>query len=254
MEYKDILKKWREKNFNTLDDIDNELENFRILFAYNSNAIENPETTLHNTREIFENGKVVNYSGDLRTLFEIQNQKVCYEYLKDKIVNKEPLTKDIVLEVHKILMNGCYDERRYSNGERPGEFKKNEYVVGDDVGVLPEEVDEEIQYICDSVNEYSGENILTAAAYFHLNFEAIHPFADGNGRVGRTLMNYYLMIHDYPPTIIYQSDKDTYYMALSVFDKTEKIEGFIKFVEEETIKTWTAKTPKLSKSRRMLCL
>ncbi|MGE9963813.1 Fic family protein [Fusicatenibacter saccharivorans] len=48
----------------------------------------------------------------------------------------------------------------------------------------------------------------------HLRFEEIHPFAGGNGRVGRTLLNYYLMTHDYPPMILYSEDKRTYYMAL----------------------------------------
>lgn len=69
----------------------------------------------------------------------------------------------------------------------------------------------------------------------------IHPFADGNGRVGRTIMNYYLMTHGYPPTIIYQEDKETYYMALTVFDKTQEITGFRKFIKEQTIKTWKVK-------------
>lgn len=62
---------------------------------------------------------------------------------------------------------------------------------------------------------------------------------DGNGRLGRTLLNYYLMIHDYPPTIIYNEDKDVYYMALEVFDRTGQINGFEKFLQEQTEKTWS---------------
>lgn len=138
-------------------------------------------------------------------------------------------------------MKGCCDQTRYDKGERPGTYKIHDYVVGDEIGILPEEVPEEIQNLCDQVNEYSGENILTAAAFLHLNFEAIHPFADGNGRVGRTLLNYYLMTHDYPPTIIYGEDKEAYYMALAIFDKTEKIDGFLSFLKEQTVKTWTKK-------------
>ena len=72
-----------------------------------------------------------------------------------------------------------------------------------------------------------------------MNFESIHPFADGNGRVGRTLLNYYLMTHDYPPTIIYNEDKELYYMGLTVFDKTGQIDGFVKFLQEQSEKTWS---------------
>ena len=80
---------------------------------------------------------------------------------------------------------------------------------------------------------------MTIAAYLHLRFETIHPFADGNGRVGRTLINYYLMTHDHPPLVLYEEDKKTYYMALAAYDKTEEIDDLIAFLKEQLIKTWT---------------
>lgn len=241
-EYNEILKKWQSYEISTVDDLDVYLDNFRVLFAYNSNHIENPNTTYHDTREIFENDSVTAYTGDLRTLFEIQNQKYCYEFLKEKIINKEPITIDLIKQTHKKLMKGCYDKSKYSKGERPGEFKKHLFVVGDDVGALPEEVGEEIRFILNEMYSYEGKDPLTVASYFHLSFESIHPFADGNGRLGRTLMNYYLITHNYPPTIIYSEDKETYYMALAVFDKTDNLDRFIKFVKEQTVKTWTKKS------------
>lgn len=63
------------KKISTTADLDDILENFRIVFAYHSGAIENPEITYHTTREVFENGKLVNFSGDLRTVFEIKIKK-----------------------------------------------------------------------------------------------------------------------------------------------------------------------------------
>jgi len=243
MRYSDLLKQWKSKNINTVDELDTALNNFRILFAYNSNVIENPQTTYHDTREIFENGKVINYTGDLRTIFEIKNQKECYDYLRDLIIEKHPLDKELILAVHKKLMRGCYDETRYGKGEIPGEYKKHDYITGDNVGSDPQYVEDDINKLCDEMNNVKGDNLIKAA-YFHLNFESIHPFADGNGRVGRTLMNYYLMTNDYPPTIIYNEDKDTYYMGLTVFDKTGDITGFKKFIEEESVKTWEKRTIK----------
>ena len=114
--------------------------------------------------------------------------------------------------------------------------------MGLSVGVLPEEVPEEVNYICDELNDQKltdSDKVLKAAAWFHCSFERIHAFADGNGRVGRTLLNYILMIHDLPPVIIFDEDKETYYMALEVFDHTDKIDGFVKFLKEQTIRTWT---------------
>lgn len=239
MNYNEIVEKWQNNVVSNKEELMAKMQNFRIIFAYNSNRIENSETTYHDTREIFENGKVVNFTGDIRTIFEIQNQKECFDFLVNKILNKEPITKELILQTHEKLMKGCYDETRYLKGERPGSFKKHEYVIGDDVGELPENVENEIDFLCNELKENEGKDPLKIATYLHLNFEQIHPFADGNGRLGRTLLNYYLMIHDYPPTIIYNEDKDVYYMALEVFDRTGQINGFEKFLQEQTEKTWS---------------
>ena len=78
--YDAVVKMWQDWNIRTVDDLALRLDNFRILFAYNSGKIENAEINYHDTREIFENGKVVGYTGSTRTLFEQQNQKVCRAY------------------------------------------------------------------------------------------------------------------------------------------------------------------------------
>ena len=132
-DYERTVNEWRNKPLNTISDIDVALDNFRVLFAYNSNKIENPDTTYHDNREIFDNGRVSGYTGELRTLFEIQNQKYCYEYLREKIVNKEPITPALICEIHKILMTGCYDESRCKRCERTCTYNINEYVTGDGI-------------------------------------------------------------------------------------------------------------------------
>ena len=238
--YEKIVRMWRGWRVVSASDIDMRLHNFRILFAYHSGKIENDAITYHDTREIFENGRALNFTGDPRALFELGNQKLCYEFLKHKIAAREPLTVQLVLETHEVLTGGTYDERRFiERGERPGAFKKHDYVTGrEEVGSTPEDVPGDINALLEEISEYTKGNILKAAAYFHLRFEYIHPFADGNGRVGRTLLNYFLMTRDHPPLIVHDENKAAYYTALEAYDKTEDINPMYDFLLYQTERTW----------------
>ena len=238
--YENVVKAWRDRNITDANTLDNVLSNFRVVFAYHSGAIENDEITYHQTREIFENGKIINFTGNLRTIFEIQNQKVCYDFLKCKIIAKEPITAGLIKEIHFYLMNGCYDEVRYGKGERPGLFKINDYCVADGQGALPADVPNEIDELCDELRDIPdrGDNIIKAAAYIHCKFENIHPFADGNGRVGRTLMNYYLMIREHPPLVVRNDTKEQYYHALRTYDQTGEVDEFVDYMKAAVEKTW----------------
>lgn len=244
-----IIKKWKERNISSVAELEATLNNFSILFAYHSGVIENKEITYHTTREIFENGKVINFTGDIRTVFEIKNQKDCYEWLTEKIISKVPITPQLIKEIHLKLTTGTYDERRYSLGERPGEYKKHDYVVGNDQGALPEEVSQEVEELCEEIYDIPDikDNIIKAAAYLHCKFENTHPFADGNGRVGRTLMNYFLMINNYPPIVVRNETKDKYYQALEKYDQTGNLDEFIIYIKNEMVETW--KGPKQVKKR-----
>ncbi len=239
-EYSRAVKLWKSCKIASAADLDKYLAGFRILFAYHSGKIENEEITYHDTREIFENGRVTGYTGSPRALFEQQNQKMCYEFLKKKIVKREPLGLELVKEAHHALTAGTYDERRYiENDERPGEFKKHDYVTGlYEAGAAAGDVESELAELIAEVNGYAGEEILKAAAYFHARFEYIHPFADGNGRVGRTLLNYYLMIRDHPPLIVHDGEKGRYYEALQKYDEAEDVQPLYEFLRNETAKTW----------------
>lgn len=245
--YEKAVKLWQSHTFDKPSDLDNVLEHFSVLFAYHSGKIENDKITYHDTREIFHGGKVTGYTGETKALFEQQNQKLCYELLKDKIVNKEPITVSLVLEIHRVLTSGTYDERRYiENGERPGEFKKHDYVTGLlEVGSPAEDVESDLSELIAEITDYNGSQLIKATAYFHARFEGIHPFADGNGRVGRTLLNYFLMINNHPPLIVYDEDKRMYYECLAAYDEKEDIGPLGEFFTYETEKTWQ-KTLRLS--------
>lgn len=163
--------------------------------------------------------------------------------------NRKRDTKEdllILLDNFKVLFAYNSGKRRFYarinfRASPAGSFKKHDYVTGDGIGTQPELVEEELKELLREIKEADGKDVMTIAAYLHLRFEEIHPFADGNGRVGRTLLNYYLMTHDYPPLILHQEDKQIYYFALAVFDKTGEIDGFIRFLKEQMIKTWERK-------------
>ncbi len=263
--YEEIVALWKSYKITTAEALDQYLHNFRILFAYNSSKIENDDVTYHDTKEIFENGRILNYTGNPRTLFEQQNQKLlelavhktemystelCHEFLKNKIIAKKFVNVDLIKDIHEILTAGTYDEHRFiANGERPGEFKKHDYVTGIyEVGSASEDVIHDINSLIREVGDYKGDDYLKAATYFHLKFEDIHPFADGNGRVGRTLTNYYLMINDYPPFIVYDEDKRFYYECLQKYDEKEDIKPAYEFFKYQTEKTWD-KALKLERNR-----
>ena len=139
---------------------------------------------------------------------------------------------------------GTYDDRRFfEHGERPGMFKKNDFVVGkNEVGSMPEEVEADLSELLEEIADVSiltkPSRVLKEATYFHMRFEFIHPFADGNGRVGRTLMNYFLMIHKHPPIIVYDEDREEYYEALEHYSEGEDLEPLFAFFEQQLKKTW----------------
>lgn len=236
--------------FENKDDLERKLYDFKIMFAYHSNKIENKDIDFHNTRDIFEHGRVTGYTGELRTLYEIENQKQCYEYLKPLILQKKCIDLDLIKNVHYKLMKGTYDEHRYIvNKERPGEFKKHDYVTGvHEIVSYPHEVEAHMKDLINEINKSQSTDYVTIAVYFHAMLEHIHAFADGNGRLGRTLLNYYLMIHDIAPVVIYEEDRRNYYDALEQFDLHDTLDPLKAFIEESQSKTWSKKKGYLCRS------
>lgn len=243
MQFEDVLQWWRELQIQSSDDLAAALDNFRVVFACNSNGIEGNQLDYRTTREVFEGGSLSNFSGAAKDLFETQNQKFAFNYFIESFGKGLNISMDMIQKLHRIMMYGCYDEVRWNKGERPGEFKKGDYCVGlSDVGSFPDEVEDHLKELLDEMNDNEGRgDVLVKAAFLHVMFETIHPFADGNGRVGRTLMNYYLIRHNYPPIVIYNEDKETYYLALEVFNRTGKLEGFVRFLQEQMVKTWESR-------------
>ena len=239
--YEQILTTWRKKNVSGDALLAEALNGQGVSFAYHSCKIENPKITYHDTREIFDHDGVSGYTGDLKTLFEIRNAKAAYECFLDAFGARRPIGESFVKELHFLLTQNTYDTRRWQLGERPGEYKKHDYVIGKwDIGAAPEDVAEEMTELLEELQqEVEDKNVLTAAAYFHAKFENIHAFADGNGRVGRLLMNYFLVLHNHPPITIHEEDRRGYFEALELWDEAQALLPLTDYLREQAVKTWT---------------
>ena len=251
--YNKIVSFWKRKNIKTDAQLAEALNVHSIAFAYNSGKIENDKVTYNDTREIFEHDGVTSYTGDLRTLFEIRNSKEANEFFLSAFSQKLPVDEMLVKKFQKILTRNTYDTRRYQLGERPGEYKKHDYVTGkEEIGASPEDVKEEMDELLEELQNISEDIVLKAAAYFHVKFENIHPFADGNGRVGRLLMNYILVFNNHPPIVIHEEDRKDYYSALESWDTNQDLNPMFEFLKKQTIKTWSKQIEKTKQKKTSL--
>ena len=238
-DYEKAASLWKRKKIKTDAQLAEALNGHSIAFAYHSGKIENENITYNDTREIFDHDGVTSYTGDLRTLFEIRNAKNAYELFLTSFGEKRPVDEDFIKELQKTLTQMTYDTRRWSLGERPGEYKRHDYVTGkEEIGASPEDVKIEMDELLAELRDVPDEKALTAAAYFHAKFENIHPFADGNGRCGRLAMNYFLVLHNHPPIIIHEEDRKAYYTALEAWDTNQELMPLCDFLKEQTVKTW----------------
>lgn len=244
--YEKTLAWWKEKKIETDAQLAEVLNGHSIAFAYHSGKIENDKITYNDTREIFERDGVTAYTGDLRTLFEIRNAKLANELFLTSFGEKRKMDETLVKEFQKLLTMNTYDVRRWHLGERAGEYKKHDYVTGrEEIGAAPEDVQEEMAELMDELQDLKQENALTAAAYFHVKFENIHPFADGNGRTGRLAMNYLLVMLGHPPIVVHEEDRKEYYAALEAWDTKQDLKEMTSFLHSQTVKTWRKRIEKL---------
>lgn len=244
--YEKTLAWWKEKKIETDAQLAEVLSGHSIAFAYHSGKIENDKITYNDTRDIFEHDGVTAYTGDLRTLFEIRNAKLANELFLTSFGEKRRMDEALVKEFQKLLTMNTYDARRWQLGERLGEYKKHDYVTGrEEIGTAPEDVQEEMAELMDELQDLKQEDALTAVAYFHVKFENIHPFADGNGRTGRLAMNYLLVMLGHPPIVVHEEDRKEYYAALEAWDTKQNLKVMISFLRSQTMKTWRKRVEKL---------
>lgn len=187
--------------------------------VYNSNAIENSTLTLEDTEKILSGGTLAR-NVNVREVFEAKNLANLTESLLEK--NNSALNIKRILALHKTLL---------TNIDEPiaGRFRTGkEWVrVGNHLGANPQFVPALIQELVDHYNQQKSSYFLDAVAHFHAEFETIHPFVDGNGRMGRVLINLQLMHLGLPPIIIQNKSKHSeYYPLFTQYQSTMKFGGF----------------------------
>ncbi len=195
----------------------------QVNFSYNSNKIEGSRLTSEQTEAIFETSSFISENDDLiklDDLIESKNHFKLFDYMLDYV--DEPLSKEMIIEMNKILKRGTSDEDnpRYNVGG----FK----VVPNTIGVVnmietssPETTEQDVDSLLDDYSKLT-QVTLEDIIDFHVKFERIHPFGDGNGRVGRIIMFKECLKNNIMPFIILDQDKPYYIRGLKEYNRDKK--------------------------------
>ena len=193
--------------------------NTQIIFAYNTNHIEGSKLTEDQTRYIYETNTLLTEKESITNLddiIETSNHFKLVDYMID-IADKE-LTQDMIKEFHKILKEGTSDSRK--EWFNVGDYKKLANEAGNMKTTLPKNVQKDMVKLMQWYNPL-GKITIEDIIEFHYKFESIHPFQDGNGRVGRIIMFKECLKNNIIPFIILDKDKLFYYRGLKEY-KSEK--------------------------------
>ncbi len=183
--------------------------------VYNSNAIENSTLTIAETEKILMEMEV-SREVTVREVFEAKNLARVFEYIKNKVGTKN-IDKELMLLLHQMLI-GNIDE------SIAGRFRKiHEYVrVGTHVAPASEHIEVMIDAMLLEYSSTHNAYFLEKIGRFHLDFETVHPFNDGNGRIGRVLINYQILQTGFPPIIIRDKEKKAYYDSFKEYRESNK--------------------------------
>lgn len=183
--------------------------------VYNSNAIENSTLTLDETEKILLKIDMDRFITE-RELFEARNLAEVVSYI-EKQSGKRELNRELILFLHKILISHIRDDIA-------GRFRSDsEYVrVGSYIAPPPDDIEKLILNMINTYMSTPSVSIIRRIASLHLEFEHIHPFVDGNGRIGRALINFLLKKEGYVPINIKFIDRNRYYDAFREYDSGRK--------------------------------
>lgn len=198
----------------------------QIAFAYNSEKMEGSPLSERQTRTIFET-RTLSTGGPVPvdSIIEASNQFRLFDRVLDTV--EEPLTQELVKEFHRVLKTGTADEDRGQGGA--GGYKTVPNAVDGIITSAPGAVPEELERLFAAYRRNPSPTIRDIAG-LHVFFERIHPFQDGNGRVGRAIAFRECLAHGIAPFIILDETKDRYYDGLRRF--SEEPEVLVEYFED----------------------
>ncbi|MBO5165781.1 MAG: Fic family protein [Lachnospiraceae bacterium] len=190
----------------------------QVKLAYNSNHMEGSRLSEDQTRYIFETNTIgveeENTAVNVDDIVETNNHFDAFRYLLD--VAEEDLSEQIIKEFHRILKNGTSDSRK--DWFRIGDYKLKPNMVGDKETSAPEQVEADMQKLLTAYHQIKERTIEDLIA-FHYRFESIHPFQDGNGRVGRLILFKECLKYGFVPIMIEDKYKQFYYRGLKEYER-----------------------------------
>ena len=193
----------------------------QIEFAYNTNHMEGSTITPDETESIYETGTILTSEDKvivIKDITETKNHFTLFKYMLDTI--NEPLSEDMIKKYHFILKNGTVDDsdREWFN---VGEYKKLKNFVGNIETSLPSDVPLDMKNLISWYNDIKNKTILDIIE-FHVRFEKIHPFQDGNGRVGRMIMFRECLYNNIVPFYIEDRNKSFYIRGLKEYQNNNE--------------------------------
>lgn len=183
-------------------------EEFIVEYTYNSNAIEGNTLTLRET-DLVLRGLTIDRK-PLKDHIEAVGHKEAFEFVSELVKNNVPLSESIIKQVHYLVLADKKDDRGVYR-RVPVRIMGAQHEPVQPYLIAPK-MEQLLRYYAES-----KEHIVTKLARFHIEFEGIHPFIDGNGRTGRLLVNLELMKAGYPPIDIKFTDRIAYYNAFDEY-------------------------------------
>ncbi len=213
----DSLRQKKESLLVTIDEVET------LESVYNSNAIENSTLTLKETERILLEMELLR-NVSFREVFEAKNLARVVEHVRNKSSKKE-INREFILLLHKMLMDNI-DEKISGRFRQKGEYVR----VANHIAPSPEKVEGMIIDLLSEYNSNVTDYFIDKIAKFHLDFETIHPFCDGNGRIGRVLINYQLSILGFPNIIIRDRNKKIYYRSFNDYRNNDNTKTMGKII------------------------